>query len=187
MLETNTGPVKSRYPGFQKAVIRQLRTRRPSIDMTPMVDLGFLLISFFVVTAVLQQPTSMNLNMPKDSSIPTPIEESDALTILLDGDSKTYYYSGSWEHALQNQSIHQISSNQLKKFREIIINKQNLLQQDPSRKEGKHGIMLIIKPTGSSSYKQVVDILDEVAINGIKKYAIVKLSTEEMSWLAGRQ
>lgn len=61
------------------------------IDMTPMVDLGFLLISFFVITTELSKPTTMDLFMPKDGK-PMDLGASDALTILLDNDNTFWYY-----------------------------------------------------------------------------------------------
>jgi len=52
-----------------------------------------------------------------------------------------------------------------------------------NKKEGRNGLMLVIKPGSGASYKNVVDVLDEVSINGVKKYAVVKMSEEEMGWL----
>src|SRR5262245_53394161 len=78
-------------PGVKKA--KKLSTR---VDMTPMVDLGFLLITFFIFTATMKSPTTMDLNMPKESDQKdeTKIKQSGALTILLGKDDHVYYYEG---------------------------------------------------------------------------------------------
>jgi biopolymer transport protein ExbD len=76
------------------------------IDMTPMVDLGFLLITFFVMTVHLGKPSVVNLNMPKDGP-EMPIGKSKVLTVLLDKPDKIYYYEGEWESALQQNRVFQ--------------------------------------------------------------------------------
>ena len=75
-------------PGVKKA--KKLSTR---VDMTPMVDLGFLLITFFIFTATMNEPTAMDLNMPKDTDKEeeqTKTKQSGALTVMLAKDNKVY-------------------------------------------------------------------------------------------------
>ena len=77
-------------PGVKKA--KKLSTR---VDMTPMVDLGFLLITFFVFTATMSSPTTLDLNMPKDikkQEDQTEVKESSVLTIMLGKADQVYYY-----------------------------------------------------------------------------------------------
>jgi biopolymer transport protein ExbD len=62
--------------------------------MTPMVDLGFLLITFFIITTQLSKPSVVKLNMPKESKYSTTVGESNALTFILDKDDRVYYYHG---------------------------------------------------------------------------------------------
>ena len=63
-IDTSSDNGHKKGPGVKKA--KKLSTR---VDMTPMVDLGFLLITFFVFTATLSSPTTLDLNMPKDIKI----------------------------------------------------------------------------------------------------------------------
>src|SRR5829696_1531969 len=79
-------------PGVKKA--KKLSTR---VDMTPMVDLGFLLITFFIFTTTMQSPTAMDLNMPKDTKKDEDLnkaKESGALTVLLGKQNAVYFYEG---------------------------------------------------------------------------------------------
>src|SRR5881275_895407 len=79
-------------PGVKKA--KKLSTR---VDMTPMVDLGFLLITFFIFTTTMGTPSTLPLMMPKDQQDPkdlTEVKESGALTIMLGKDNHVYYYEG---------------------------------------------------------------------------------------------
>lgn len=176
--QITTGAVRHR------AGVRRMKKDALRIDMTPMVDLGFLLISFFVITTELTRPGAMPLIMPKDTDKPmNDLGESYALTVLLDGD-RSYYYEKNWVQAKQAGNIHEISR---KELREVIIRKQKRLDDTTVYKEGRKGLMLLIKPGSQASYESLVDVLDEVAINAVDKYALLQISPEESGWLRQRQ
>lgn len=148
-------------PGVKKA--KKMSTR---VDMTPMVDLGFLLITFFIFTTTMAQPTAMNLFMPKDVDKPddqNKVKETGAFTILLGKADQVYFYEGMDPTKLQASSFKLIREELMKK-------KQNTNPED---------LVVIIKPSEEATYKNTVDILDEMTINEIKRYAMVDITEDE--------
>ena len=144
-------------PGVKKA--KKMSTR---VDMTPMVDLGFLLITFFIFTTTMAQPTAMNLFMPKDVDKPedqNKVKESGAFTILLGKQDIVYFYEGL------------DPATDVKTIRDEIIRKKQSTKADD--------LVIIIKPSEDATYKNTVDILDEMTISEIKRYAMVDISPVE--------
>lgn len=171
----------------KRAGVRRIVKRRQKVDMTPMVDLGFLLITFFVITTELSKPTVMDLYMPKNGK-PMDLGESNALSVLLGKNNTVYYYNGNWNDAKKNNKILETTYSSADGLRKIINEKQHRLDATISKnKEGRDGLMLLIKPGNETSYKNVVDVLDEATINVVKKYAVVKLSDEEAAFLKDKE
>ncbi len=151
-------------PGVKKA--KKMSTR---VDMTPMVDLGFLLITFFIFTTTMAQPTAMNLFMPKDVDKPedqNKVKESGAFTILLGKQDIVYFYEG-----LDPASEGNFRTATFKTIRDEIIRKKQSTKVDD--------LVIIIKPSEDATYKNTVDILDEMTISEIKRYAMVDISPVE--------
>jgi biopolymer transport protein ExbD len=142
------------------------------IDMTPLVDLGFLLIIFFIFTTTMGEPYKTELYMPKKGE-GTVIGESDALTILLASNDSIYYYHGKWEEASKTNAVQFTNYNVSTGIGNIIREKQK--QLGPKRNE----LLLMIKPTETSSYSNLMNALDEVMINNVKKYAIMDVTNAE--------
>jgi biopolymer transport protein ExbD len=181
-------------PGVKKA--KKLSTR---VDMTPMVDLGFLLITFFIFTATLSSPVAMDLNMPKetDQKDETKIKQSGALTILLGKDDHVYYYEGelTQENAssiFKSATFKDIRAEIIKKKQEVIKNfvpsdkdeeiKQKAKERgDPNWEKAAldRDFVVVIKANEDATYKNTVDILDEMTINNVKRFAMVKISDTE--------
>lgn len=157
----------------------------PKVDMTPMVDLGFLLISFFVITTELSKPTVMDLAMTAEGP-PTDLAKSAALTVLTKGNS-TYYYQGEWEEAVLNLKVEPVELSGKNSLRAVIGRMQISLDKNENLINGRDELMILIKPGPGTSYKTVVDLLDEATISMVKKYALIKLSSEESKWLYGQQ
>ncbi|MEI9810363.1 MAG: biopolymer transporter ExbD [Bacteroidota bacterium] len=176
MTEINTPAIDRRGKGFGKP-----KRHSPRTDMTPMVDLGFILITFFVMTVQLSQPVAVKLNMPKEGD-PMPLGKSDALTILLDDNDRIYYYHGDGKEALANNRIFTTNFSVKDGIGKVIREKQQWLDEY-NKKEGRKGLMLLIKPGNKASYKNVIDALDETMINAVKKYAILATDPAETEWL----
>lgn len=163
-MDTSGGGKHKKGPGVKKG--KKLSTR---VDLTPMVDLGFLLITFFIFTTTMSQPTAFKLFLPDDRTTPenqNKAKESGALTILLGKDNNVFYYEG----MLKDQGANFKSSN-FKDIRDVIIQKK--------QSTDTADLVLVIKPSDESTYKNVVDILDEMSINMIKRYALVDISPVE--------
>jgi len=180
-------------PGVKKA--KKLSTR---VDMTPMVDLGFLLITFFIFTSTMQTPTTLSLNMPKDEKDPEKQNEakaSGALTVMLAKNDQVFYYEG--ELAPDGSNF---KSTNFKGIREVIIIKkkdviarhvhnsqcEELQKNAQARGEAKwqdackdRDLVVVIKPNEEATYKNTVDMLDEMTINVVKRFAIVDIFPEE--------
>jgi biopolymer transport protein ExbD len=157
-MDTSGGGKHKKGPGVKKS--KKLSTR---VDLTPMVDLGFLLITFFIFTTTMSQPTAMRLFLPKDTEKPeeqNKIKESGALSILLSKNNAVYYYEGTLLPDGSN-----FKSTNFKEIRDIIINKK--------KSTNPEDFVVVIKPGSESTYKNTVDMLDEMTINDIKRYAMV--------------
>ncbi len=148
-------------PGVKKAVKKSTR-----VDLTPMVDLGFLLITFFIFTTTMSQPTAMSLAMPKDTDKPdelNKVKESGSLTLMLGKQDEIYYYFGSDPSKMQTSGY--------KDIRKIILDKKRSTPADD--------YFVIIKPDKDATYKNAVDALDEMSINDIKRYAMIDPTADE--------
>jgi len=175
-------------PGVKKA--KKLSTH---LDMTPMVDLGFLLITFFIFTTTMSSPTTMELYMPKDTDKDEDLnkaKESGALTVMLSKDNHVYYYEGQ----LKEDASNFISTN-FAGIRKVIIDKKKAVIESHQHDAGcekiwaKNGgdkkscldkdLVVVIKPGELATYKNTVDILDEMTITNIKRYAMVDLFDAE--------
>jgi biopolymer transport protein ExbD len=143
--------------------------RNLKIDMTPMVDLGFLLISFFIFTTTMGGDNAMKLYMPTDRE-GGELKSSHAFTILLTGNDKVMLFTGDAETALRSNSVIHTNYNTVTGFGKYLREKISEMRSnggDPT------DLMVLIKPTDKCSYKNIIDALDEMTVNGVRRYAIV--------------
>jgi biopolymer transport protein ExbD len=158
------------------------------IDMTPMVDLGFLLITFFVFTTTMSTPKATDLFMPKDDTThPQPLPNSLALSLLLDDNNKVYYYNGDFKEAADANKIYETNYSTYEGIGKVIRQKQKDIDDSGKFTDGRKGLMLLIKPTSKSVYKNVIDALDEAVINDVRKYAIVEPTNEEIVYIRSKK
>jgi biopolymer transport protein ExbD len=138
-----------------------------------MVDLGFLLITFFIFTTTMSQPTAMKLFLPKDTDKQeelNKVKESGALSIMLGRGDGVYYYEG---QLLPDGS--NFKSSNFKDIRDVIINKK--------KSTNPEDFVVVIKPGPEATYKNTVDILDEMTINDVKRYAMVDIFPTEIDMM----
>src|SRR6218665_610790 len=89
MAEVNTGG-----GGGGKHEKKRAKKSSTRIDMTPMVDLAFLLLTFFVLTSTFSKPKVMEIPFPKDDPNAKPQKVNNAITFILTADDGIYYYNG---------------------------------------------------------------------------------------------
>lgn len=147
----------------------KMRSKKMStkIDMTPMVDLGFLLITFFMLTTTLAKPVTMQLNMPDktDTKETSPVKLSETLTVCPDVD-KVYYYQGIPTEAGTKIQVTNYSETGIRK---VIA--------DLKAKVGNN-FTIVIKLTKKAKYRNMIDMLDECAITNNKRYAILEIDPD---------
>jgi biopolymer transport protein ExbD len=168
-MDTSGGGGHKKGPGVKKS--KKLSTR---VDLTPMVDLGFLLITFFIFTTTMSQPTAMRLFLPKDTDKPeeqNKVKASGALSLMLGKNDVIYYYEGELAPDASN-----FKTTSFKDIRDIIINKKK--STDPK------DFVVVIKPHAESTYKNAIDALDEMTINDVKRYALVDIAEVENQLIA---
>ncbi len=148
------------------------KTHNTRVDLTPMVDLGFLLITFFIFSTSLSKPSVMKMNLPKDEGVEnlTPIAQSKVLTILPTANNKILYYFGNDVQHMQTTNFGNLG------IRNIIQQKQQQVkQQFGNTKE----TIVLIKPTEQSTYQNLVNILDEMLINDVTRYMLLDVTSTE--------
>lgn len=175
MAEINTNTTTRGQKGGRRS--KKLSTR---VDMTPMVDLGFLLITFFMLTTTLSKPKAMNLAMPKeDKDHPAPLAESKALTVILQGNNRIAYYEGMGNDPVHPPVIKHTTFATINGLRAVLINK----RKQVLAYAGKNDLMVLIKADKTANYKEVVNVMDEMLINDIPRYAIMDITPQEEDFI----
>ena len=149
-----------------------------TIDMTPMVDLGFLLISFFIFTTTMSEQRSTNLLMPKESLDSLEVKDTYALTAILGTENKIFVYEGRWADAFERSLIYRTNYHTQNGLGSFIRQKQEILG------EKGYKLVLLIKPLQVSSYKNLVDALDETLVNSVSRYVIMEPTDNEKNYIA---
>jgi len=187
---------------------RRPKKQSTRIDMTPMVDLMCLLITFFMLTTAFNKPKVMVITMPEKTKEKEPqvkIAAYRTLNILLTGDDVVYYYAGEAKPPLPSLSKSDFSKDGIRKvlleknkdlFRQITEYRDKrvsgkLLVADTTaesaikkmKKEDMKGPIVLIKADEKAKYKDVVNIIDEMAICNIASYAVVDILPIELEML----
>lgn len=155
----------------------KVRSKKQStrVDMTPMVDLGFLLITFFMFTTTFSKPNVMDLGLPakpkENQKAPdTEIKLSNSISILIGKDNRVFW------HQQDNTSLTDANLNETTFDREGI---RKVIQQAKANAADQSKFTVIIKPTDDAVYKNFVDILDEMAITKSEQYGVTDVKPWE--------
>jgi biopolymer transport protein ExbD len=156
----------------------KVRSKKQStrIDLTAMVDLAFLLITFFIMTTTLAKPKAMDLTMPdKDDKTKDqlPVKASSSLTLLLGSHDKFEWYLGE-----AGKSAPTVDNYGKEGLRKLLVEKSKEIQAATGKP-----MIVLIKPSDKSTYKNVVAVLDEINITAIQVYAIVDIFPAEIDIL----
>ena len=139
------------------------------VDLTPMVDLGFLLITFFVFTTTMSTTNAMVLVSPKeDTKVTDDICESCVITVLPAANNKLYYYEGT-----EKSTVYKTTSYNADGLRALLISKKDrvaVMKMDAT---------LVIKPGAKSTFKNLINIIDESNICMYKRYYLDKASAKD--------
>ena len=174
--------------------------------MTPMVDLAFLLLTFFVLTATFNTPTSMELTFPTQDGEPAPLRNG--ITFLLSKDNRIFYYEGEFRQQAtekapktelaelsfsQNEtnSLHQYllakNKNMQDQIRQLEKQRRDKQLDDTSykrlvklKKAEKESFTYLVKTDDKATYENVIDVIDELNINLVGKYVMVDIMKPEL-------
>lgn len=144
-----------------------------SVDLTAMVDLAFLLITFFILTTTLSKPRAMLLAMPVGPA--SAVGESTTVTICLGKNNQALWYRGMAEKPLTTPTIVDYSKRGLR--RAIIEAGKQVFKST-----GKT-MMVVVKPSSHSVYANMVAAIDELNITGTESYAIADISPKDIDLL----
>lgn len=143
-----------------KVRVKKSSTR---IDMTPMVDLAFLLLTFFVMTTTLNKPQAMQINMPdkpKEGDEQPEVNEKNVLTLVLGENDKVYWYMGITDPQVE------VTDFSATGIRKVLLEKKTELPK----------LIVLIKSLDEARYKNMVDIMDEMSISMVQRFALVEIT-----------
>lgn len=188
-MDTSSSGGHKKGPGVKKG--KKLSTK---IDLTPMVDLGFLLITFFMYTTTMSKPKTMEINMPyKDENLKeeeqSKIKASTALTVLLSKEHRVYYYEGLADDPTKPPELKVTYFKSKDGIRDEIIDKKRRIEE--LKKTGgllaKDQLTVLIKPDTTSTYDDLVNILDEMSINDVRTYAIIDITDVDREFITATE
>ena len=178
MAEANMHPANFRN---ERARSKKLSTK---VDLTPMVDLGFLLITFFILTTTLSQPTVMPVNMPTkgDSMM---IARNSVLTLIAAANDQIFFYEGSLDEAEKKSGFGTSGYSIHEGIGQLIAQKQAAM--DRHFHGGRKEMNVLIKATPDASFENIVGLLDEMAIYQVTKYSMIELTGGEKQLLKAKK
>jgi len=174
MAELDTS-AKDNKPG--KGGKKKRKKMSTRVDLTPMVDLGFLLVTFFMLTTTFSKPQTMEINMPvkadpNEKEQTQAVKASKAMTVILGAHNKIYWYEGLEENPQMN-----VTNFSPKGIRTVLYYKNKTIND----------LVVLIKSTNDATYDNLVSIFDEMNIIGVKRFALVNLDPKESELIKNLQ
>jgi biopolymer transport protein ExbD len=152
----------------------RFRKPAPRVDLTAMVDLAFLLITFFILTTTLTKPKAMDIVMPVGNELGA-VPETRTLTICLGKNNSVLYYLGLADKPIIPATVTDLNSRGIRK---AIFEIRNTIMQ----RTGK-SMIVMIKPAKTSVYENLVSTIDELKIGNIQQYAIADIAQKDIDML----
>lgn len=186
MAELNTGG-----DGGGKGKKVRSKKSNPGVDLTAMVDLAFLLITFFMLTTSLAKKQAMEVAMPDKTpeKDPTqnkdPIPEKRMMTILIGKNNKILWYMGKFDAPTMPPKETTFGKNGIRKdlLTNVRLGVEYAKRERNYNPADKQGLVVNIKASDAATFKNVVDILDEMAITKPQLYAIGDITAGEIDLL----
>ncbi|TDQ72292.1 ExbD/TolR family protein [Sphingobacterium yanglingense] len=157
---------------------RKIRVRKqaPGVDLTAMVDLAFLLITFFMLTTSLNKPHQVDIAMPDQTQGNKTEMDENRIVSLLIGEGSVFWYHGDFQHPLIAPKNIDLNTSEL---RQTLL---EMKKQVSTLTKGKDMIVLI-KPSTHARTADLIQTLDEMKITAIERYMISKISPPEEQFL----
>jgi biopolymer transport protein ExbD len=151
------------------------RTKRMPVrvDLTAMVDLAFLLITFFMLTTSLVKPRIMPVVMPSDGK-PGPVSDKQTITFCLGKNNHALWYMGMADHPLSQPQLVGYGT----AMRKVILDNAKLVQESTGK-----NLIVLVKPAEHSVYENLVNTLDELNYTNVPTYAIAAISPKDIDLL----
>lgn len=152
------------------------------VDLTAMVDLAFLLITFFMLTTSLNKPQAMDVAMPDknvetDKNTDINVDEHRSVTLVLGSNDKLVWYQGDVKNPLQGPTVVDYSKEGL---RAVLMR----MKEQVPRQAGGKDMIVVIRPSEKSVTRNIIDALDEMKIVDVKRYMISnRIMSEEVELL----
>ncbi|MEW6061568.1 MAG: biopolymer transporter ExbD [Bacteroidota bacterium] len=162
MAEVQTAESKGKQKHAGKKKKKRIAIR---IDMTPMVDVAFLLLTFFMLTTTMNKPQTMEINLPP-AETKAEVAESNLLTLRITDDFRIFWNIGTEKPTTVEGTN--------KKEKLVALGK---LLKDRNRANPK--LITLIKVDGKAKYIDMVDVMDELNINDITRFSIAPMLDED--------
>lgn len=173
-VSSDSGGGRKKHAGGPKQ-----KKKSTKIDMTAMVDVAFLLLTFFILTTTLATPSAMELQKPPktdNDDNQQDVKESKVMTFILGDNDQVHYFQGITEPKIKTTDY---SADGVRKIIVDHVKMHPNLCRDVDNAPGCWDPIFVIKPYKTSRFANMVDMLDEMRITKAPKYALADITPED--------